>query len=430
MAGTSNSLASFVKATSPEIESVAHLEPLIGLLERASRGPVRACISVPPQHGKSTLAFHWLAQQMMGTKKLMYITYNTEFAQKQMRLARGIAERAGVPFKDSRALLSWYSSTGASLIASGIGGIITGIPGQLIVVDDPIKDWADAQSSTIRDYTHQWFRSSVLSRLHPGSSVIVVHTRWHPDDLSGRLINEGWEHINLPAVTDGVALWPEGRPIDFLDEQRKLVGEHIFAALYQGQPRPIGKEVFGPANFYDSRPTGYQLAVGVDFAYTSKTSSDYSVAVAMARRGDIYYVMDLVRQQTSLPEFGNRLKSMLSEYSGCRTRAYIGGTEQGVVDMLAKERVYVSTLPATKDKFVRAQPLAAAWNDGRVLIPRNMEWTTDMVNEFRMFTGVNDPHDDIVDAMASAYDELSLGAIDPTIGIIKPRSSAGLRGVY
>lgn len=429
-------LLDYIPQVSEELQSPRHLKPLVDALERAYTEPVRLVVSTPPQHGKSQTVFHFLSQAAArGGRNLLYITYNADFAQSQMRSARRIAERAKVPIRsDSKALCEWSLDNGSSLWATGVGGSITGRPGGIVVVDDPIKDWADAQSPRVREATHDWFRSTVLTRLHPTSSVVVVHTRWHEDDLAGRLIAAGWEHINLPAIDDlGRALWPEERPIEYLEAQRREVGEHIFASLYQGRPIPRGREVFGPPQFADALPEiGYQVALGYDLAYTAKTNADYSVAVVMRKAADKYFVESVVRKQVSATAFAAEVKSLQSQYAGrgLRTRGYIGGTEKGVVDLLGTMGVHLKPMPALADKFARAQPFSAAWNRGDVYLLRGASWLQPVINELQSFTGANDPHDDIVDAMVAAYDELASPPISSRVDVVRPRTSAGLRGHY
>lgn len=424
-------LEQFAARISPGL-SFRHLQPIIDLFQQAMREPVRACISVPPQHGKSTLVFHLIAYALsMQPTNVIYGTYSSDLAQTQMTEARIIADRAGIEFADRGAIRSWRTKLGGTLWADGVGGSLTGRQGGgLIFVDDPHKNWAETQSLTVRNTVYNGFKTNVMTRVHPGTSVIVVHTRWHPDDLIGRLVKDGWHYINLPAIDDnGLALWPEHRPLEFIELQKQELTDYMFASLYQGQPRPSGKEVFRDCNFYDELPKQYSLAIGIDLAYTSKKASDYSVAVVMARSGSSFYVLDTLRMQSDAPTFMARLKSLMSGYLGSRTRAYIGGGgEQGVLDLFARERVFINAIPATHDKFVRAQGLAAAWNSGRVFLPRDRAWLPAMLDEMRNFTGINDPHDDIVDAMVGAYDELLILPPDNSVEVVRKRASASFKG--
>jgi predicted phage terminase large subunit-like protein len=321
----------------------------------------------------------------------------------------------------------WQTTNGASLLATGIEGALTGygIDGA-IIVDDPVKDRMGAESATMRDHACEWFHDVAMTRVHPGASVLVVQTRWHPDDLAGRLIADGWHFINLAAIAEedeptrkaGEALWPARRPIDFLEKIRSA-NAYTWASLYQGRPRPKGGAVFGDPRFYERLPeTGLRYSIGIDLAYTAKTSSDYSVAVVMAERAGTIYIVDVLREQVSQPTFSRLLKSLCATYPGARVRGYLAGTERGAADYIIESGVKFDAVTAKGDKFVRAQPYAGAWNQdpGRVLVPRQAEWLDAYLNEHARFTGLNDAHDDQVDAAAAAFDALSTPTAKPRVG--------------
>lgn len=415
--------------TSPELREPRHLAVLGDALERASLEPVRLVVNTPPQHGKSTLVFHWLAKLLREqARRVLYITYSHDFAVSQMRLAKPIAQRAGVPFAGgSKALCEWMTVPGGTFYATGIGGAITGRPGGIIVVDDPIKDWTEAQSPTIRETAYNWLRSSVLTRMHPASSVIVVQTRWHEDDVSGRLERDGWQRVNLKAIQDdGSALWPEERPLSWLEEQRseRGVGAYIFAALYQGEPRPKGGAVFNGCSYYDSLPAERRAAIGVDLAYTAKTSADSSVSLVLETNGQDYYVTDRVKRQVAAPEFELCLHAHAAQHPGAPMRWYASGTEKGSAQFLQRS-VALSVLPTTADKYVRAQPVAAAWNAGKVHVPRGAPWVADFLRVVLGFTGINDAQDDDVDALAAAFDALHMST-----GRTETAEPAGVRKAF
>lgn len=295
-----------------------------------------------------------------------------------------------------------------------------------LLIDDPHKNRAEAESSTLRGKIKEWWTSTALTRVHPNASIVVVHTRWHPDDLIGSLRDGDHEHewtvIELRAIADGTdpldsravgePLWPDFMPADFLAKRRRDVGEYDWASLYDQRPRPKGGSVFGDVHLA-SPPPGYRIVIGIDLAYTEKTSSDYSVAVVMAEVGRKFYILDLHRMQAPAPVFAERLRALQQQYPTARMVAYVGGTERGVVDLMnlpadGKARLSIEAKPAVADKFIRAQPVAAAWNDGRVFLPPSTPaWASAFVSEVRIFTGQKDRHDDQIDAMAAAYDALA-----------------------
>lgn len=412
---TELSLGDFIPALTPRWERPDHLKPLLDVFERIRRGEsVRVLLSVPPQHGKTETELHGLAWLLADdpSKTHAFVSYAADYAWSKSRLGRDYAKTAGVTLRgDSKAVHEWRTASGGGLLATGVGGPLTGhgISGVLLV-DDPFKNRQEAESQLIRDHVHEWFTSTAMTRAHPSTSVVVVHTRWHPDDLIGRLQGERnadgspkWECINLPAVSeDGAPLWPKHRPIEFLTEARER-SEYDWWSMYMGTPRSRGGSVFQDARLYTTPSQPYRVAIGIDFAYTSKTHADWSVAVVLAQAGRTYYVLDVKRQQVAATQFASTLRMLQAHHNGARMFSFIGGTEKGVVDFLVSQGVRVHGEPAKADKFVRAQGVAAAWNDGRVLVPERAAWVTPLLAELSAFTGVNDKHDDQVDALAGAF---------------------------
>jgi hypothetical protein len=157
---------------------------------------------------------------------------------------RDYAKRAGITLRDdSAALHEWRTPDGGGLLATGVGGPLTGHGVKLLVIDDPFKNREEADSALVRQKVYDWFTSTAMTRVEPGGSVIVVHTRWHRDDLIGRLARDEevhWQVVNLPAIDasrdgDG-SLWPERWPADALEVRRHEVGEYDWQSLYQGNP--------------------------------------------------------------------------------------------------------------------------------------------------------------------------------------------------
>lgn len=429
------SLLEYVHRTSPELDPPNHLAPVAEALERSLREPVFLCFSVPPQHGKSTLVFHFIAKVLSRLKRdIIYLTYNDDFASTQARIARRIAERGGVRFASgSTSIGEWQTAMGGTFFAGGISGGVTGRPGGIVIVDDPIKNWPEAQSATIRDRIDFDFRTSILTRLHPDSSVVVVHTRWHVDDTIGRLDQEGWQYINLPAINDdGEALWPERRPVAFLEKQREKQTDLLFSALYQGRPVPIGGEVFkAPAlcTVAQLPVMGSQWGIGTDLAYSVKTKADYSVRVDAQRNGEIIYVSHVERRQVAAPEFAFTLKAAAAMYPGAPIYWHAAGVEKGAADFLITQGVPLTVVPATTDKFIRAQETAALWNSGKIVVPSDAPWSQTFIRELMQFTGRGDAHDDQVDALVSAVAALTCN-VTGKVTTTRPRATGGLRGAY
>lgn len=407
------SLLDFVPALTPRWERPVHLGRIAEAFERATREETRLCISVPPQHGKTELIKHgliWLLQRRPELRHA-YVTYETHRAYRISRQCRELASRAGIQTEGAQD--QWRTPSGGSVAATGIGGPLTGEPiDGVLLVDDPHKNRQEAESPTIRQHVRDWYNSTAETRMHPGASVIVVHTRWHPDDLIGQFAKEGWEVINLPALSDeGQALWPGQRPLEFLEQKRKRIGEYEWAALYQGQPRPRGGALFGEPHYYDALPaSGYRVGYGVDLAYTAKTHADYSVCIRLFAVGDAIYVTEVQRKQVDAPAFALTLKAMHSAFPG-RMLWHCSGTEKGAAQFIQQRLPSLQTEQTTADKFVRAQPVAAAWNAGKVMVPHSAPWLAAFLDEVCSFTGVGDIHDDQVDALASGFALLSVAEV-------------------
>jgi len=250
-------LFDFVVKVNPTYTRPDHfLDTLQDLEACLGKGKQRICISAPPRHGKSDLLFHLIARYLVDnpTKLVAYAGYGAKMAESKSRTIREYFLRAGGQLStDSKAAHEWRTTQGGGLMAVGVEGPLTGFGISLLVIDDPYRSRAEAESATIRENIEDWWRSVARTRLEPGGSICITHTRWHPDDLIGHLKDmPGWKYYNFPAITpDGEALWPERFSIDDLNEIRREVGEYDWAALYMGAPRPRGGALFSGIHTYD-----------------------------------------------------------------------------------------------------------------------------------------------------------------------------------
>lgn len=434
-------LLDFIPTLNSRYERPDHLAPLVELLVRAETEEVRALVSLPPQHGKSQTILAGLVWLMRRnpTKRHAYASFGAKVAHRQSLSCRDMALTAKVNLRDdARAVGGWMTREGGGLFATSLPrGQFTSVPVDgVLVVDDPHANREDAESALARGRVHDWFTSTALARVHPGASVIVCHTRWHPDDLIGKLSKEtttgpdgrerpAWEIVNLPAIkADGSALWHQ-RPLSYLEKYKR--NEYDWWSLYMGSPRPRGSSVFSGVRFFDRLPIRYRVGKGIDLAYTAKTHADWSVGITLLESTDesgkpLYYVVDVRRKQAEVPAFMRELHAANMDWPGS-WHWFCSTTEKGLAQLIASNGVMVEPVVATADKFVRAQPVSAEWNAGRVLVPRNMAallgeraspedfkrspmWLKTFVDEVGAFTGVGDSTDDQVDALASAFERI------------------------
>lgn len=411
------SIMDFIPRVSPHLQAPRHLQKFIEVLESTLHKERRIVISCPPQHGKTVSTIHALVWYMLNKpqSRNAYISYQSERAENVSTQTQWIADEAKLMHKGTRRY--WKTRRGADLIATGIGGGITGYGFDgLVIVDDPFKGMQEANSPTIRAHVKEWFQSVLMTRVHAGASVIVIQTRWHPEDLAGQLIEEGWEHINLEAVVEEAGgtfktLWPEKWPLELLNRRRIEVGEYVWSALYMGAPRPKGGQVFQSPHYYEVVPQGeVKHWIGIDMAYTKKTYADYSVAVVLSQVEDKFYVREVIRAQVEPPKFRDLVRNLQYSYPNAVLCVGCATSEQGSAYFMSDLGLELNIQPASVDKFLRAQPVAAAWNAKEILLPHEAWWLQDFRRELTTFTGVGDTHDDQVDALGSAYNAAKYGA--------------------
>lgn len=411
-------LVEYIHLTTPRYMPPYHLAPLLRRFELAvDRIPQRIVCAAPPRHAKTESVLHVPAYALRRKPELTlsYSTYADRLSRSKSRKARFFAQKSGVVLQ-STALSEWRTTEGGGLLAGGVGGPLTGHGVDIALVDDPIKNRAEAESSVKRGALLDWMRDVLMTRIEPGGSIFVFMTRWHPDDLMGALIDEGFEYINLPALgrvvdgvripdTDGDALWPERWPTSAIRARMDEVGEYTSASLFQGQPRARGAQVFNEVYTYETPPVVHRTGGGMDSAYSEKKTADFSAYVKMRRLGTKFYVVDAKRVREPAPMFKARLH--LVHEPGMTWRWYVATSELGAAQLFGGvDGVPVRGEVAKADKFIRALSYAAAWNRGDVLVPKSAPWLDDFLSEHASFTGVNDKRDDLIDAAVAAFDVL------------------------
>jgi hypothetical protein len=293
--------------------------------EAADSRDGRLVLSVPPQEGKST-TLRWAVLWLLTRdpeRRIVVASYASGLARTSGRIVRSLVESygsdMGLQVDRSHADASDWQLAGhaGGLRAVGVGGGLTGQPTDVLIVDDPIKDQQAADSPTIRENLHEWWSAVALTRLAPGAPVIVVQTRWHEDDLAGRMEAEGWPVVNIPAQADGQTpdaldrtpgeylLSARGRTDADWHAKRKAVGERTWAALYQGRPAPVAGGVFQRAWFDTWRvaeaPAGcLPPTVVVDPADNEGDGDEAGIILATshAESGRVYILDDLSAAMT------------------------------------------------------------------------------------------------------------------------------------
>jgi len=437
-------LLEFIARIAPHEPPPPHLRKVIDIFQRCRTERVRALISMPPGSGKSITTKRTLAwwSQISPKDLNCYASYNSDFAADQSRECRNIAKEAGVQIGGKDTAGHWLTTEGGGLFSAGLNAGITGRRvGGIAVVDDPYANPADARSPTTRRNVKANFNQVIKTRLQGFASIVVVHTRWHPEDLIGELSKEGgWEYINIPAIAlandpigraIGEPIWPDlpQFTLPYLREIKR-VDEFGFEALYQGQPVAEGAKIFyGEPHYWDPKKTdltGCHVVIGVDPAATAKTSSDFSAAFALAIRppftNPTVYVLDGYRKQVETPQLCRELVAFQKRNHNAPVKVEAVAGFKAVPQMMKDlaPTLQIDGITPFGDKRQRAELLASAWNDGRFLLPltdphlpgstTQPPWVSQLAQELRNFTGTGDAHDDDVDACAHGYNSIAVGA--------------------
>ncbi len=433
-AGLPRDFRQFLERVTPSWNwSWRHLAYLQHQLDRVTDGEIkRLMIQMPPRHGKSetaTVRYPIYRLNMDPEMRVVIGAYNFELAGKFSRKARRIAEQAGLSLSAERAAVQdWETTAGGGLRAVGVGGGITGQGGDLIIIDDPVKNRLEAESEVYREKVWDWYTDDLYTRLEPGGSMILIMTRWHMDDLAGRILaSEGahkWTVVNLPALAlendplgrqMGEALCPERYDEEALHAIKTDGGmsNYSFAALYQQDPRPRDGNMFPRAKveIVDAVPADVTLRV----RYWDKgggPTGDPTAGVRMATNAErtVFYVEDVVHAQVTIDD-RNRLMRQTAELDGQGVRGWVeqepgsGGKESAQLTVRGMSGFPYFAEPVSGDKVVRADPLAAQWQAGNVKLLR-APWNKAYLDEMEAFP--SGMHDDQVDASSGAFNKISL----------------------
>ena len=403
----------------------AHHRLLIRELEGLASGRWdRLMLLLPPGSAKSTYASLLFPPWFMANKPWAHViaaSHTASLARSFGRGVRTLIQEHGSRLKldldpNNRAAGRFGVIGGGSYFATGVRGPITGRRADLLLIDDPVKSQAEADSGTARDHLWDWFRSDLVTRLKPGGRVVLVMTRWHPDDLGGRLLQsaDAWRVVRLPALAEaddllgrpvGAPLWPEWEDATALRRKRAVLGDRTFEALFQQSPRSSGGRLFKVAqlSIVADEAVGTQVRA---WDLAASQDGDFTVGVLLTRsEGGSFQVSDVKRLQGG-PEIvvqviretaerdGMSVTIGLPQDPGQAGRAQVLYLTKG----LAGFRVVSSRESGSKE--TRAMPVASQVNAGSVSLLRGA-WNRDFIEELQDFPG--GANDDQVDALSRAF---------------------------
>jgi predicted phage terminase large subunit-like protein len=417
----------------PNFKSPRHVRYLCEKLEALERGKItRLAISLPPQHGKSTLCSMLFPSWFMGKRpgeNIICATYGDDLAFGWGRRVRNIiTDRPHLNvFPDSRlsadstAAQFFTTQSGGSYYAVSRGGPITGRGCSLLVVDDILKDEQESRSDVVRRSVHDWYNWNALTRLGPGGRVLLVGTRWHTDDLIGNALrehaDEGWEYIALPALAEeddllgrepGEPLWPERKSKQELEEYREREPAG-FCTLYQGNPVARSGAIFHRDWFerrFDRLPEKFTRTVqSWDCAAKTGQANDYSVGCTLASTETGFYLLSVARGKWEFPELKRMVASQAQTWRPHSIVVEDASSGQSLVQDLKGATTFpVVARKPDRDKISRAMAIADMVRE-KLYLPQSAGWLPDFIDELAGFPG-GAPHDDCVDALALGLNEL------------------------
>jgi len=404
------------------------------LLQIAERKIKRFAVFLPPRHGKSELISKYFTAWYLATHpddRVILASYEADFAATWGAKARNIIETHGSDFKDnitidenSKARNRWdIKDHNGGMMTAGVGGPITGKGADLLIIDDPVKNFEEANSATYRDKAWDWYTTTAYTRLEPDGAIILIQTRWHEDDLAGRILansKEDWVILELPALDEhGHALWPERFNTEDINNIKEEIGSYQFEALYQQHPQPATGGLLKRdwLDYYDKK--GLNIAAftkytGWDLAISTKQTADYTCSCTVAhntKTNDIY-VRDWTRDHITFPEQLSMVNSQYDKYHpmliGIETNAYQAALPQ----QLLKDRILpIRNMPSVKDKVTRITSTFTMFEQGKVHLPKDHPLLDEFEKEYTTFP--RGTHDDLLDATEMAISLCSQGGGNP-----------------
>lgn len=419
------------------------------LIEVETGACKRLIVQMPPRHGKSELISRWFPAWYLGRHpdhRVILASYAGDFAAEWGRKVRDVLEEHGPPLfgvsvrGDSRAADRWdIEGRYGGMATAGVGGSIMGKGADMLIVDDYVKSDAEAMSRQHRDKTWDWFLATASTRLHRDAAAVVFATRWHSDDLIGRILaasaagGEHWDIVDMPAAAErdeewpggwrrgtGEALCPELFPSPKLREIETRIGSWWWSCLYQQRPKPAGGGVFKEQWLRHYRvtvdgmidcavpgvpvlnPMALIRFATVDLATRENESADYT-AIAMwaywAER-NLLFLVDVDRRRMEGPAIIAALQSMRDKWHPAFFAVETVQAQLYILQFARPKGVPVREIRPDRDKLSRALSATTLFEAARVWFPERAPWLADCEGELLSFNRAE--HDDFVDCVSYA----------------------------
>ena len=445
-------LPHFTNYTFPQYQADPAHALIASKLDDVRRGEIkRLMIFAPPQHGKSELTSVRMPALWLGNRPddtVILTSYAADLAESKSREARNLVESVEYQrlfpihaARDSRAVNHWkVDGHRGGMLTGGVGGPITGHGAELCIIDDPVKNWEEAYSETYRERVWDWWRSTLRTRVREGAPIVLIMTRWHEDDLAGRLLLDQpgeWEVLRLPALAEtqeerdesarllglpqgqpdplgrapGEALCPRRFSAETLEQIKRDVGPLVWWSLYQGVPRAPGGAWFKREMFpiVEIGPVGTMRIRWWDLADSEDSGARTAGVLMTIEPPGLVYVEHAVFGQWAADERDSVIRQT-AQMDGRNVQVWMeqepgsGGKYQceALVRQLAGYPAFYE--PSTGSKDARMVPFISQARGGNVRAVRG-EWNRAYIDELcALPTG---RYRDMADATSGAYNKLA-----------------------
>lgn len=434
----------FAKYVYTDYKTNWHIEKLAEALELVEEGKIRnLIIEAPPRHSKSLNVAQLFPAWAVGrdpSRDVIVASYSGDLASSHGRETRNLLEDrryqnifSTTLAADSTARGKWNTNAGGSYNAVGVGGSATGKGADIFIIDDPIKDRKEADSKTIRDSLYDWFRSVARTRLSPTGAMIVMSTRWHEDDLQGRLLSQDssvsfedfkkgmpgkWVRLTFKAIAEedeehrkkGEPLWASRYSLKELEDIKRSLGPYEFSALYQAHPVDDASREF-KADWFQYRDPGEVLSghirrfATIDPNFKKSDDSDYCGVVRNYVNSDNQWNIRAERYRVNSKEVLDLIFQLHAEgfeKIGIEDSAFTFVVEPFLRDEMIKRGQFPHLVPLKHggtQKEVRIRGLIPWYANGQIY---HLSDSCEKLEE-ELLSFPKGTHDDIADALAYQF---------------------------
>lgn len=407
-----------------------HTKLICEKLKQIEEGTLKKLmIFLPPRHSKSQTISETYPSYICSKyphKNMIIVSYSDDLAKKFGRKNKRKIEQYGkrifnVELSKDNASVHNFSIEGGSgeALFCGIGGSVTGKGAHILIIDDPVKNRKEALSETYRNFVFDEYESTLATRLAPGGATILIMTRWHEDDLAGRILakeGEEWEVINLPCIAEendllereeGEPLWAEfGFDLDWANEKRRVVGEPTWASLYQQRPTAQEGNIIKREwiQYYDNPPNTFdEMLISVDASFKGNIENDFCVLQVWGKKSADKYLIHQIREKLNFPNTVAALRNLVGMYPQATTKLIEDKANgSAIIDYLKHEISGIVPITPKESKEARLSAVSMDFESGNVYFPNPLHcrWSAETIEEIVSFP--NAKNDDTVDACTQA----------------------------